>query len=129
MIHLLFGNILLSIYRVFLDYRSSLIKYIKFSTEVESNGSLPFVDVFITKKGGLLHSAVYRKRTHTDRCLHFDSNHPVSVKRDVVESLFKRANVLCQNLQDPNAKMYTPIINTVSHNTVYIYFAHYVIKL
>jgi hypothetical protein len=90
-----------------LDYLSSLRKSIKFSMEVESNGSLLFLNVFVTKKGDILHSAVYRKPTHTGRYLHFDSNHPVHVKRGVVESLVNRANVLCQNEQDLKAEMYT----------------------
>jgi hypothetical protein len=41
-----------------------------------------------------------------DNC-YFDSNHPVHVKRGVVQSLVNRANLLCQNEQDLKAEMNT----------------------
>ena len=50
---------------------------IKFTMEVEEGGSLPFLDTRVTRlANGKLDITVYRKKTHTDRYLHFESHHP-----------------------------------------------------
>ena len=60
--------------------------------EVESSDSLPFMDVRFTRQaGGELMREVYQKPTHTNRYVHFDSHHPLSVKSGVVECLANRA--------------------------------------
>ena len=65
---------------------------IKFTMELERDGSLPFLDTKLTRReGGALDVTVFRKSTHMDRYLHFSSNHPASAKRAAVRSLFDRA--------------------------------------
>ena len=65
---------------------------INFTMEVESSDSLPFMDVrFTCQAGGDLMWEVYQKRTHTNRYVHFDSHHPLSVKSGVLECLANRA--------------------------------------
>ena len=60
--------------------------------ELEKDGSLPFLDANLTRKeDGTLNISVFRKQTHTDRYLQFNSHHPVSAKRAAVRSLFDRA--------------------------------------
>ena len=70
--------------------------------ETEDQGSLPFLDVRITKAtdGHLTHQ-VYRKPTHTDRYLHYRSFHHPSVLQSVSSTLVKRAHDLSdkQHLQ------------------------------
>ncbi|XP_065559605.1 uncharacterized protein LOC136026830 [Artemia franciscana] len=64
---------------------------IKFTIELENNCNLPFLDVLITKRETRLDLSVYRKPTHSDRYLRYDSyNHPI-VKNSVVYSLVDRA--------------------------------------
>ena len=48
-----------------LNHLNSVRSSIQFTVEVEKDGSLPFVDI-----------TVYRKATHTDRYLHFNSHLP-----------------------------------------------------
>ena len=61
--------------------------------ETEDQGSLPFLDVRITKAtdGHLTHQ-VYRKPMHTDRYLHYRSFHHPSVLQSVSSTLIKRAH-------------------------------------
>ena len=69
--------------------------------EVEENGCLPFLDVLVKRdENGSLNTAVYRKPTHTDRLLDFDSYHPVTHKRSVVKTLHKRAQRVCSSNVD-----------------------------
>ena len=48
---------------------------IKFTIEKETEGRIAFLDVQLEKKG----TKVTSQRTHTDRYLNFDSNHPARV--------------------------------------------------
>jgi hypothetical protein len=64
--------------------------------EIETNGSLPFLDVLVTKKPdrSVGHS-VYRKPTHIDLCLHAKSHHHPSQKHAVLTALINRAKTMC----------------------------------
>ena len=64
---------------------------IKFTVEQE-DGTLPFLDTLLRRReDGSLDISVYRKPTHTDRYLHFESHHLTHVKRGVVRHLHDRA--------------------------------------
>ncbi|XP_071789668.1 uncharacterized protein, partial [Asterias amurensis] len=63
------------------------------------------LDVLISKKtdGSVAHS-VYRKPTHTDRCLELNARsfHPPSVKVSVNRTLLQRAHIICDKEHLPN---------------------------
>jgi hypothetical protein len=64
------------------DHFNSLHPSIKFTFEVqEDDKTIPFLDVLFTihDDGSLGHN-VYRKPTHTDRYLHYNSFHHPSIK-------------------------------------------------
>ena len=63
---------------------------IVFTTEVERDGKLPFLDTSVIRTGGELVTEIFRKPTHTGRYLSFSSNHPLSAKRSVVQALMNR---------------------------------------
>lgn len=69
---------------------------IRFSSEVEIERSLAFLDIMLIAKpdGSLAHS-VYRKPTHTDRYLDASSHHHPRHLQSVVTSLVNRAHDLC----------------------------------
>ena len=80
----------------FLDHLNSLQPgVICFTHEVEKDNTLPFLEVLVTRDNdGNLSTSIYRKPTHTDQLLNFDSHHPLSSKRSVVSSLTKRCNLI-----------------------------------
>ena len=75
-----------------LSHLNSVWPSIKFTVEVEKEGSLPFLDALLQRKDdGNLDVTVYRKPTHTDWYLDFLSHHPSHVKRGLVRCLYDRA--------------------------------------
>ena len=64
--------------------------------------ALPFLDIHINKKtNGQLTTFIYRKSTHTNQYLNFESYHHLQHKRSVVHSLTHRANTIISD-QDEN---------------------------
>ena len=54
--------------------------------EIEKDNTIPFLDTSVSRdSSGLLTTTVYRKPTHTDQYLAYDSHHPQSVKRGIVK--------------------------------------------
>ena len=65
--------------------------------ELEGDGSLLFLDTNLTRKeDGTLDITGYRKPTHTNRYLHFQSHHPMHVKRGLARYLYNRARGMSQ---------------------------------
>ena len=75
-----------------LSHLNSLRPSIKFTVEREEDGSLAFLDCNLHRADeNKISVSVYRKPTHTDKYLHYESHHPMHVKRGVVKSLYDRA--------------------------------------
>ena len=85
----------------FLTHLNSVDKNIQFTTEEpRPDGSLPFLDILVTPdKDGRLDTTVYRKPTHTNQYMHWDSHHTISFKYSVVGTLHQRAKTICSNRQ------------------------------
>ncbi len=54
---------------------NSIDPHINFTIEQEHNGQLSFLDTIVTRNNGSLIVNVYRKPTHTDRYLDYNSHH------------------------------------------------------
>ena len=66
-----------------------------FTMETENDYKLAFLDTAVSREpDGRLTTSVYRKPTHTDQYLVYDSHHPQSVKRGIVKCLYERAKRL-----------------------------------
>ena len=81
--------------QTFLDLLNSLHSIIQFTMELERDGSLPFLDTLLTRRGdGSIDTGVYRKTTHTDRYLQYSSHHTAHVKRGGASCTFHRARTV-----------------------------------
>ena len=85
----------------FFDYMNSLHPKIQFTIEEENYGNLPFLDTLLKRNGdGSISVLVYRKPTHTDQYLNFNSNHQASTKDAVISALFRRARDIVSDVND-----------------------------
>ena len=76
----------------FHHHLNSINPSVQFTLELEDTKGqgLPFLDTITTRWGTQLEVNVYRKPTHTDRYLDFNSHHPMCHKRSVVSTLLRR---------------------------------------
>jgi len=74
---------------------------IKFTHEQEENAQIPFLDTLIVRKeDGNVKLKVFRKKTHTDQYLSFNSHHPLYHKLGVVRTLFDRKEAIVTEQKD-----------------------------
>ena len=81
----------------FFKHINSIEESIQFTAEdTQADGSLPFLDALVTPQAdGTLSTSLYRKPTHTNQYLHWDSHHAISAKYIVISTLFHRAKEVC----------------------------------
>ena len=74
---------------------------IKFTKEEMDNNTIAFLEVTImVNENGELNTKVYRKPTHTNQYLHFESHHPVIHKLGVVRTLLDRSrNIVTESFE------------------------------
>ena len=74
---------------------------IKFTHEEETNNSIPFLDTHIHRRhNGSVKVKVYRKKTHTNQYLAFDSHHPLHQKMGVIRTLMNRCEEIVTEEED-----------------------------
>ena len=69
---------------------------IRFIMEREEDGRILFLNVHVKCDGDKLTTNVYRKPTHTDHYLNYDSHHHPKVKSGIVDCLSHRARQICK---------------------------------
>ena len=81
----------------FLQHINSVDPATKFTVEENKEfGSIPFLDTIVKSEAdGTLSITVYRKPTHTDQYLQWDSLHYLSAKFSVIHTLSHRASTVC----------------------------------
>ena len=75
-----------------LQHINSQDPHIQFTVEPTQQDSLPFLDTLVTiQPDNTFSTTVYRKPTHTDQYLYWDSNHHITAKQSVLNTLAHRA--------------------------------------
>ena len=77
------------------EHLNSIDPHIKFTIELPRTDGLPFLDTLTKPTLNSIESTVYRKPTHTDRYLGYNSNHPISAKLSVIHTVIHRAKQAC----------------------------------
>ena len=85
----------------FISHINSIDENIKFTMEdSRADGSIPFLDTLVTPcPDGSLKTRVYRKPTHTDLYLQWDSHHTIAAKYSMVSTLHHRAKAVSSTQQ------------------------------
>ena len=94
----------------FLQHINSVDPAIKFTVvENKEDGSIPFLDTMVKPEAdGGLSITVYRKPTHTDQYLQWDSHHNLFAKFSVINTLSYRAKTVCSNPEFAQTRKGTP---------------------
>ena len=94
----------------FLQHISSVDPSIQFTTEdAKQDGSMPFLDTLVTsQEDGTLTTRVYRKPTHSDLYLQWDSHHNLAFKYSVINTLTQGQSSMIQ-LYTAKRRIRTPI--------------------
>ena len=89
----------------FLEHLNSQHQRIKFTTEVQENQQISFLDTLVhIKEDKTVKTTIYRKSTHTDQYLDFQSNHHVKQKMGIIGTFRHRINELITNEEDKMAE-------------------------
>ena len=91
-------------HQIFTDHLNTIdpTGKVQFTVEPESSdGKMAMLDVKIIRRpDGSLRLQIYRKSTHTDQYLMFDSHHPVEHKLSVVRTLLSRKDEIVTEEED-----------------------------
>ena len=85
---------------LFLKYLNQQHPNITFTSEVERDGKLPFLDIDISRSQGKFSTSVYRKPTFTGLFTNFHSFIPLTYKRCLVSCLIHRIFNLCSSYEN-----------------------------
>ena len=82
-----------------LQHINSKDPHIQFTVEEPNQGgAVPFLDAVVSPgPSDTLITTVYRKPTHPDQYIHWDSNHIITAKHSVFNTLAHRTKIVCTN--------------------------------
>ena len=90
----------------FSNHINNIHPAIKFTREEEQDNTIAILDTKIKRHpSGKLSFSVYRKATHTDQYLQFDSNQPLQHKLGVVRTLNHRCKTICSNEEEKSKEI------------------------
>ena len=91
----------------FFHHLNGIEEKMQFTAEnTRADGALPFLDTLVTvEEDGSLSTSIYRKPTHTNQYLQWDSHHSIANKYSVINSLLHRANNICSNQEQKKEEL------------------------
>ena len=91
----------------FFQHIYGIEKKIQFTAEnTRADGSLPFLDTLVTvQEDGSLSTSIYRKPTHTNQYLQWESHHSIANKYSVINSLLHRATNICSSQEQEKEEL------------------------
>ena len=81
----------------FLNYLNNKHQNIKFTSDVEENNTLPFLETYFKHENNMISSSMYRKPTFTGLYSKYDSFTPIIYKKNLVSTLCFRAFKICSD--------------------------------
>ena len=99
----------------FHDKLNSIDPMISFTMEKESNQQISFLDTLVSRKNGFIVIDVFRKPTHKDRYLDFNSHHEKKHKISTASTLLNRACNLPNTLEGKSSEV-NYVTNTLLAN-------------
>ena len=78
----------------FHQYLNGIDPRIQFTLETEKNRILPFLDISILRDKDRLITKGYTKPTHTQRYIHWRSNHPKNLLLGVLKGLLQSPSIM-----------------------------------
>ena len=81
----------------FIQFLNSLHPKIKWTSEVEKDNKISFLDILIIRNGESNGTTVYRKESASDRYIHFSSAQAWQEKGAAIRTLKHRALTYCSN--------------------------------
>ena len=83
--------------QTFLEHFNKVDPAIKFTVDSnQENGAIPFLDTLVKPEAdNTLSITVYRKPTHTDQFLQWNSHHNLAAKYSVIVTLTHRVRTVC----------------------------------
>ena len=80
--------------------------HIQFTVDEPTQGTLPFLDTLVTMQpNNTFGTSGYRKPTLTEQYLHWDSNHHITAKQSVYNTLAHRAKIVSSNQETLNREL------------------------
>ena len=89
----------------FLNYINSQHSSIQFTSEIETNSMLNFLDITVSKIDDTFKTSVFHKKTFTGLGMKFDSFVPHLFKTNLISCLIKRAFKICSEETAFNAEL------------------------
>ena len=79
----------------FLSHLNSQHPAIQFTMGIETDQKIAFLDVQIERVGTTATTSVFRKKTHTDQYINYNSHHHSRIKSGVIKCLSTQAKKVC----------------------------------
>lgn len=75
---------------------NSFCESLQFTLEEEDlEQSVPFLDTKVTRHEDTIRLKWYRKKTHSDKMIHYRSNHSINMKVNVIKQMKERVSKIC----------------------------------